>query len=441
MITRIEIDGFKSFAGFRLDVPPVLVLLGPNGAGKSNLFDALRLVAAAVRGEADDAVRSDARLAPGSLFRRTGRDRASTSEGFTISVDAIVPASTGPLPVTIQLVMDRQEYRIERPGASLSYSAAVRVNESAQWSGDLPAAIGRDFLDTAEQSREEFLSGSDMKGLQLASVGRNPWSDHGSPSWDSFVPNALGDFNRQRNVQEELRHLVLQECADWQTLVLDPSVARRPAPALSGAPLGSNGANLAGVLERIANDAPATWSRLVADLAALVDGVKDVRTDYDDRRQELDFDVDFSHTGWCAPPMLSDGTLRMLGLLAAAADPARHGPLCVEEIENGMYAEKVADLLRRLGRRTGGRQEGPGAYRQLIATTHSPVLLAALREDLTGALVFLDQADQVDPDSRSISRTTVARPLRAFDPEAEPGETVTPEHVGRLLRRLGQGAA
>ena len=45
MITRIEIDGFKSFLDFKLDVPPFLALVGPNASGKSNLFDALRLVA------------------------------------------------------------------------------------------------------------------------------------------------------------------------------------------------------------------------------------------------------------------------------------------------------------------------------------------------------------------------------------------------------------
>ncbi len=41
MITRIEIDGFKSFLNFELDVPPLLALIGPNASGKSNFFDAL----------------------------------------------------------------------------------------------------------------------------------------------------------------------------------------------------------------------------------------------------------------------------------------------------------------------------------------------------------------------------------------------------------------
>ena len=44
MITRIELDGFKTFQDFSLDLAPLQVFVGANGAGKSNLFDALRLL-------------------------------------------------------------------------------------------------------------------------------------------------------------------------------------------------------------------------------------------------------------------------------------------------------------------------------------------------------------------------------------------------------------
>lgn len=36
MLTRIEIDGFKSFLDFELDVPPFLALARPNSSGKLN---------------------------------------------------------------------------------------------------------------------------------------------------------------------------------------------------------------------------------------------------------------------------------------------------------------------------------------------------------------------------------------------------------------------
>ncbi len=44
MITLIEIDGFKTFKDFKVELAPFQVIVGPNGSGKSNLFDALKLL-------------------------------------------------------------------------------------------------------------------------------------------------------------------------------------------------------------------------------------------------------------------------------------------------------------------------------------------------------------------------------------------------------------
>ena len=44
MITRIEIDGFKTFNNFTMEFTPFTVVAGTNASGKSNLFDALKLL-------------------------------------------------------------------------------------------------------------------------------------------------------------------------------------------------------------------------------------------------------------------------------------------------------------------------------------------------------------------------------------------------------------
>jgi AAA15 family ATPase/GTPase len=44
MITQIELDDFKTFKDFKVELAPFQVIVGPNGSGKSNLFDALRLL-------------------------------------------------------------------------------------------------------------------------------------------------------------------------------------------------------------------------------------------------------------------------------------------------------------------------------------------------------------------------------------------------------------
>jgi AAA15 family ATPase/GTPase len=44
MITRIEIDGFKSFKNFEMDFTPLTMIAGSNASGSSNLFEALQLL-------------------------------------------------------------------------------------------------------------------------------------------------------------------------------------------------------------------------------------------------------------------------------------------------------------------------------------------------------------------------------------------------------------
>jgi len=43
MSTRLEIDGFKGFEAFEIDLAPLTVIVGGNAAGKSNLFDVVTL--------------------------------------------------------------------------------------------------------------------------------------------------------------------------------------------------------------------------------------------------------------------------------------------------------------------------------------------------------------------------------------------------------------
>ena len=68
MITRIKIDGFKSFRNFEMEFTPLTVVAGSNASGKSNLFDALQLLA---------------RLAEVDLKTAFGEQRGSALELFT----------------------------------------------------------------------------------------------------------------------------------------------------------------------------------------------------------------------------------------------------------------------------------------------------------------------------------------------------------------------
>ena len=68
MLTRIKIDGFKSFTNFEMEFSSLTVIAGTNASGKSNLFDALKLLS---------------RLAGVDLRTAFSEQRGNPSELFT----------------------------------------------------------------------------------------------------------------------------------------------------------------------------------------------------------------------------------------------------------------------------------------------------------------------------------------------------------------------
>jgi energy-coupling factor transporter ATP-binding protein EcfA2 len=54
MITKITVDGFKSLAGFEIELGQVNVLIGSNGSGKTNILEAIGVLGAAAHGQVDD---------------------------------------------------------------------------------------------------------------------------------------------------------------------------------------------------------------------------------------------------------------------------------------------------------------------------------------------------------------------------------------------------
>ena len=119
--------------------------------------------------------------------------------------------------------------------------------------------------------------------------------------------------------------------------------------------------------------------------------------------------------------VLSEGTLRILGLLALGGAKEPPGLLCFEEPENGIHPDRldlVASLLKTLA--DGGTQ--------VIVTTHSPTLLDLLPEKS----LYMFQIDNVntvvDPFSNWKTRRRKLRSSKVSNIEAE---TSVSEHLLR----------
>ena len=74
MITRIEVDGFKSLTDFSLDFQPGLnIMVGPNGAGKTNIIQFLEFLSGIASGFLDKAVNNQG--GAGRIFTKIGEDQ------------------------------------------------------------------------------------------------------------------------------------------------------------------------------------------------------------------------------------------------------------------------------------------------------------------------------------------------------------------------------
>ncbi len=84
VLTRIEIDGFKTFERFGLDLQPLTAIVGPNASGKSNLFDALRFLSLLAQHDIRTAMQG-LRGEPEELFRKLSTGLTDTMS-FAVEV-------------------------------------------------------------------------------------------------------------------------------------------------------------------------------------------------------------------------------------------------------------------------------------------------------------------------------------------------------------------
>jgi len=110
MITRIEIDGFKSFDRFELALPPFAVIFGVNAVGKSNLFDALRLLSNLATMDVRSAMQ-DLRGEPPEMFRRTADGKPTERMKFAVET-LLDPKGRDPYGQDLELACTRIRYEV-----------------------------------------------------------------------------------------------------------------------------------------------------------------------------------------------------------------------------------------------------------------------------------------------------------------------------------------
>jgi predicted ATPase len=456
MLTRIEIDGFKTFEQFALDLGSFMVILGANASGKSNLFDAVQLLsnlATKDLREATQGLRGEVH----ELFR-TGKDGVPAST-ICFAVEVLVePLVKDPWGSRVELSHTRIRYEvtIERRQDERGIERLVVSDEKAS-----PILGKNDPLTFSAEFREAFLryarrspwlttTQSEGKTVfeihQDGKAGRTRPTDAAEATVLSSI--TTGEFPHLFALREEMR--------SWRFLQLDPAFLRRPSPINAPELLQPDGSNLAFVLARIKmetkeKDRPkGVLADIAAELATIIPGVTDLDVDFDQHVREYRIDVSTRDGNPFTSRVLSDGTLRVLALLAMLYDPKHRGLVCFEEPENGVHPARLRTLIQRLRELvTDPLLDEPfrdEPLTQLVMNSHSPVVLSALSQGEHGGtdnrFVFADLVTVTDPRSGEIRRKTRIRKVRPVDqgellPDKS-GEFVTKFEVERYLSTVNR---
>jgi ABC-type branched-subunit amino acid transport system ATPase component len=370
MLRRLRLVDFKSFANEAVELAPLTLLVGANASGKSNCLDALRFLHE-TRVDQTIAEILDGEQRPGSGPNAWQGLRGGSKEASRIGAESFLIESTWAIP----------DAEISRPNVAM-HRIRCRTAPRPAWdeegiyTDDARALLAARALAPGDGGarRVEWTSpsGSDETAH---------WNHH------SILWTILGNVNPgyPRVITDEAVDVALALDEAFKNIIeLDITPARmRDYGKTNRDEMDFNGGNFSGALWALCRDPEQKRS--------LVDWLTEVLA------PEI-ADLDFIHVQELGDVMamlverdgkrvsarsLSDGTLRFLGMLVALRTAAAGSVFLIEEIDGGLHPARLHVLVEFLEALARERRV------QIIATTHSPVMLQAVsRETLRSAVVF-----------------------------------------------------
>jgi predicted ATPase len=355
MIERIQIENFKSLRHVDLALGALNLFIGTNASGKSNFFDALRVLQGIGNGFTISEILD-------------GKPKSATSERW----DGIRGGSAGACfaggeqggEISITVSGRRADKPLQTWEFMIAFSPAEgRVTkERLKVGGDIynsdPVAKN---LPTDPVFEVRYYGGAQARPPHLKFERSRP---------------VLGQFakgnGKWKKSDAELASEVALLLANTQRVDPHPAELRRYSQAHQIQRMGEHGENFAALVKTLCQDAKAkdaylSWLRQLRPAE-----VEDVGTLSGAVGEPL-FMLKEGGKAFSAL-VLSDGTLRFAAITAALFQPDLPGLMTIEEIENGIHASRVRLLVELL------RNRASSGKTQIMATTHSPIVLAWLQE-------------------------------------------------------------
>ena len=407
MLTKLTLDNFKNFQHAELQLGSFTVLIGANAAGKSNIREAFRFLHGIGRGYTLPDIIGEKWLEGG--VRVWNGIRGGTQE---IIYQHFNFDPFRPMPYTIPGFTIEVDFGLQGVPTSPSSTYDICV---ALTKPDNGLSIHTEKLSSNGQNLFAYQhTDSESLNIEFADCS---WNESGrfyqpflSSEWMGILPTGGTDKDGKlhwidekgavrQQVQDTLKQLKPLRFFDFV-----PDTLRKPS--FSGQlVLGDSGENFSSVLHAICQNSQQKEILLswVEDLTPM-DAV-DFEFPSDQIGRILVTVVERNGQRISAYSM-SDGTLRFLAILAAFLGPERAKFYFLEELENGIHPTRLHLLTQFIE-----NQVAQGDI-QVVATTHSPLLLNYLKpKTLENASLLYRLEDQPDAHIKRIMDIPNARQL------------------------------
>ena len=373
MITRVVIKGYKSLKDVDLQLGVLTVVIGPNASGKSNLLDAMGLLSRMVTGGTIKSAFEEHRGNPIEAFfvPPGGLEELLSSDVLTFSLGVEVGLSDSTVATVAQLIRDMREglptssrtnHRDSRRviETRMRYDLTIEFRTSTgmlRVRDERLVALRRDGAE--RKDRKPFLERvGDRLHLRMEGQAHPIYHDLGLDHTILSTPLYPPHYPHITAFKEELRH--------WRFYYFDPSVMRAESALREINALGYDGRDLAGYYHGLRIRNFAQFENLAHTLKMVVPAADGVHTTVT-QGGLVQLDLVEGNTDYSSR-VISDGTLRVLGLLAMLAPGGPSTTIGFEEPENGVHPRRLQIVARLLD--NAAHAHG----KQLIVTTHSSQL-------------------------------------------------------------------
>lgn len=379
MLKRIRIKGYKSLVDLELKLEALTVLVGPNASGKSNFLDALQLLS---------------RIATcRSLYEAFEPPyRGDPLESFTVGQEGarsllkedIISFS---IEIDIQLtptVIDRVNQRINNIKESIKKDSKDLVNPVSRRTipvreKELRYRIEIEMLPKTGTLRvsDEYLAAVNTEGKPKKN--RKPFIERTEDQLHLRMEGQSHPLYYERYLDYSILsrthypphypHLIAmqEELTNWLTFYLEPREQMRlPNPVKAVHDIGPMGEDLAAFLNNLKAHNIDQFQSIEKSLNKMIPSITGIDIHLNDKG-EVELDL-FEDEKRFSSRVISEGTLRILGLLALLGCKNPPTMIGFEEPENGIHPRRIRRIARILETRMILKDV------QFIVTTHSSLL-------------------------------------------------------------------